>query len=137
MYTCKACAERGKPWAGDNPRCGFTGPNQSFVPDNWSCATLDRLRELVYEGQVSLPAGVDYQYCDDQKYATVNIDTVTLEDERIGLALWVSWYKSRGTTDAVWVLDNDRPPRPPTEAEVLAIVAHFEQRAAATKSRSS
>lgn len=124
-YVCKACRERVKDWNGSDPRCAFTGHGQTFVGDNWSCATMTRLRDLVYEGQ-ELPAGVDYQYCDDQKYATVRIDDVELDGERIGMALWVSWYKSRGETEAVWVLDVGTVPRAPTEAEVLAVVGYYD-----------
>ena len=43
----------------------------------------------------------------------------------LGLALWVSWYKDRGTTDAMWVLSSDRVPRAPTEEELLLIYAHY------------
>lgn len=125
-YQCKACIEVGKTWNGSDPRCGFTGPAATFFStDNWNCATLERLRELVFEGQ-ELPAGVDYQYCNDQKYATVHIDDVRIDGEPFGLAMWLTWYKSRGTTEAVYVLDSTAPPRAPTEAEVIAVVEHYE-----------
>ena len=118
---CKLCTERGKTWNGDDPKCAFDG---AFA-DNWNCATLNALRDICYEGQNPMP-GVDYQYCEDQKYATVKIDGI--EDRRgcrIGLALWVSWYKSRGKTDAVWVLSDDAPPRIPTEEELEAIIVYY------------
>lgn len=122
QVTCKMCKQRDLPWSGAPPKCAFYGE----FTDNWNCATLNAIRDICYEGQ-ELPHGVDYQYCDDRKYATINIDQV--EDQNggyIGLALWVSWYKSRGTTDAVWVLSDDSPPRRPTEEELLAIIAHYE-----------
>lgn len=123
--TCKMCAERGKTWNGDDPKCAFVGAFE----DNWNCATIGALRDICYEGQNPMPAGVDYQYCEDQKYATVNIDDIeTPNGNRIGMALWVSWYKRRGSTDAVWVLDNHHPPRIPTEEEVVTIVNHFRTR---------
>ncbi len=123
MPECKACAARGKTWNGSDARCAFeTG---AFSAENWNCATLNALRDLVYEGQNPMPPGVDYRYCDDQKYATVHIDGVELDGERIGLALWVSWYKSRGSTEAVWLLSESAAPRAPTERELLAILAHY------------
>lgn len=128
-HTCVACATRGKTWEGSDPRCAFTGGETAnarvFNPDNWNCATLNRLRTLVYEGQSPMPAGVDYQYCSDQKYATVCIEDIELEGKPIGLALWVAWYKSQGQTEAVWILDSEGPPRPPTEAEMVTILEHY------------
>ena len=125
VLTCAACAERGKTWNGSDPVCAFA--NGAFSEDNWSCATVERLREVVCEGQNPMPPHVDYRFCFDQKYATVQIDHVEdAQGERIGLALWVSWYKNRGRTEAMWVLDADKPPRAPTESELLAILAHFE-----------
>lgn len=120
--TCEACQSRGQTWNGDPPRCAFDGA----FGNNWNCATLNALRDICYEGQDPMPSGVDYQYCDDMKYATIRIDHIERQDgNRIGMALWVSWYKSRGTTDAVWVLDSDGPPRIPTENELLAIIAGY------------
>jgi hypothetical protein len=114
---CKACKKRGQTWNGSPPVCAFENFDQ-----NWNCATLNAIREIAYEGQVPMPAGVDYQYCDDQKYSTIFVDHI---DEVPGLALWVSWYKSRGGTDAVWLLNYDGKPRRPTEAECLAICAAY------------
>ena len=118
-YQCLAC-QRDPAHGTAERRCAFhTGV---FTPDGWCCATIEALRDLVFEGQSPMPPGVDYRYCSDQKYATVHIDDVTLNDEPIGLALWVSWYKSRGSTDAVWVLSSEGPPRAPTEMELRAIL---------------
>ena len=122
-HVCKACQERVWEFNGDKPRCGFSeGP---FNPDNWNCATLNALRDLVDESQHPMPDGVDYRYCSDQKYATVHIDDVELNGDWLGLALWVSWYKNRGTTEAVWILDHSGVPRQPSEAEVLAILESY------------
>ena len=138
-YLCAACRARGKPWKGDDPRCAFDNKNRLFQEDNWSCATVEGIRDLCYEGQAKLPPGVDYQYCDDQKYASINIDKVELEGSGIGLCLWLTWYKSRGSTDEMWlmnprnaILDSPYPlgaPRPPTEDEVLAITAYYKAQA--------
>lgn len=129
--TCKLCQKRGKTWSGADPKCAFDG---SFS-DNWNCATLNAIRDICYEGQNPMPSGVDYQYVNDMKYATIKIDDVEgdfVDDKRgrsIGLALWVSWYKSRGRTDAMWILSDDEPPRQPTESELLAIISYYQPKA--------
>lgn len=119
--SCKMCRDRGKTWNGDDPKCAF--------PDfegNWNCATVNAIRDICYEGQNLMPAGVAYQYCENMKYATIKIDH--LEDKRggrLGYALWVCWYKSRGGTDALWILDSEEPPRRPTEEDLLTIIAAY------------
>lgn len=114
--TCAACKERGQTWNGDPPKCAFRG-GKPFSPDNWNCATVGMIRDIVYEGGV-LPSEVDYQWCDDQKYATVNVSQI---EELGALALWVTWYKSRGRTEEMWLLTSGEKPRRPTEAECLLI----------------
>lgn len=113
--TCKACEKRGQTWKGSKPTCAFK--HGAFNSVNWNCATVNMIRDIVYEGEPH-PA-VDYRYCDDQKYATVIVDEI--EGAGDALALWVSWYKSRGCTDAMWLLGTDGVPRAPTEAECVAI----------------
>ena len=120
--VCDACKARGKTREGSDPKCGF--PNGRFSLENWNCASLNALRDLVYEGQDPMPSGVDYRYCEDQKYATVQVETI--EGAGGALALWVTWYKSRGGTDAVWLLfSSGEAPRPPTEDELMAVVRHY------------
>lgn len=90
---------------------------------------IDLIREIVYEGQ-ELPHWIDYQYCDDQKYAAVNLSYLWDfgdEDEEFAdapLCLWVSWYKTRAYTDGYWLLfgDKDTPPRRPTDDELRMVV---------------
>ena len=123
--TCRLCKDRVKEWNGDDPKCAFSGE----FGDNWNCATLNAIRDICYEGQSPMPSGVDYQHCDDQKYATIKIDDVEdAHGNNIGLALWVSWYKSCGTTNAMWILSEDAPPRRPTEEDLIAIIARYPER---------
>jgi hypothetical protein len=89
---------------------------------NWNCGTINLIRDLCYEEQTKLPLGINYTYCEDQKYATINIDDI---EEVEGLALWITWYKNRGGTDALWILDSHKSPRKPTEKEILSIVKHY------------
>lgn len=119
--TCEQCKKRGKTWEGSDPTCAFE--RGAFNAENWNCASVSLLRDLVYEGQDPMPSGVDYRYCEDQKYATVQVDHV----EGVGgaLALWVTWYKSRGRTEGAWLMFSDQPPRPPTEDELMAVVRHY------------
>ena len=90
-------------------QCYFSNSN-----NEWNCQTVNLIRDLVYEGQ-KLKPGIQYMYCEDQKYATIKIDDIYIKDQRIGMTLWVSWYKQRGATDALWILDSYDKPRKPTE----------------------
>lgn len=116
---CKLCKERGKTWKGEDPTCGFSS---GVFGDNWNCATVNAVRDICGDGEDS-PRGIDYQYCDDRKYATIKIDHLDLTGRP--LALWLSWYKNRGSTDEMWLLFSNSPPRKPTEAECLAVIAAY------------
>lgn len=123
MSKCKKCSDPDyKDWVGDAPKCAFMGDR--FSPENWNCGTANAIRDICYEGQQPIPQGVDYQYYDDNKYATIKI----YEVEGINAdALWIGWYKTRGATQAIWLLDQYDEPRPPTEAECLAIIAYYQK----------
>ncbi len=119
--TCKLCEKRGQTWIGSAPACYFDSPDR-----NWNCATVNAIRDIVYEGQ-ELKDGVHYEYCDDEKFATINIHEITDDKENhIGRCLYVAWYKQRGSTEALWILDGeDDVPRKPTEAELIAIIKQY------------
>lgn len=119
--TCQACAERGKNWEGDDPTCAFPG-GLAWFPDNWRCATDGMIRDIV--DRDDLPDGVTYRYCDDQKYATIDVSEMDLEYGR-ALTLWVTWYKSRGRTENMWLLSEMDLPRRPTETDLLTIAKHY------------
>ena len=118
---CKLCIERGKTWEGDSPICAFF---QNKFGDNWNCATVGKLRELCHD-TFNLPAGIDHQYCDDQHYVTIKVDHLELSDSDPPLALWMTWYKNRGRTDAMWLLFDDCLPRVPTESECLKVIEAY------------
>lgn len=100
-------------------QCAFeTG---KFSLDNWCCCTLNLIRDLCYEGQELHPY-INYQYCEDQKYAIINISYL---NEVQGDALWISWYKNRGKTDNMFILDSFNSPRFPTEKDCLLISKYF------------
>ena len=119
FVSCAECVARGKTWKGSEPKCAF---NSGRFSENWNCATAGLIRDICDEGQTLLPDGIDYAYCDDDKYATIKVDEIEIEGGP--LALWVSWYKNRGSTQAMWFLFDGVPPRVPTETECL-LVAKF------------
>lgn len=128
-YFCAACRARGKTWNGDDPTCAFQH-GKPFSSNNWSCATLDLIRDLIPRYHEPAREGIKVEWHDDQTYATILIDTDYRALEDISSwCLWMTWYKSRGRTEQLWLMprypEEDGPPRPPTEAEVLAIAKHY------------
>lgn len=123
--TCKRCQKRTKDWHGDDPRCAFETGVYSL--DNWNCATVNRIRKICYEGQELLP-GVAYQYCDDQKYATLEVYMAGEVNDVLegALCLWVTWYKSRGATGDMWLLYDGGEPTRPTEEQLNVIADYYE-----------
>lgn len=131
---CAACRERGKTWEGSDPNCAFPNGGE-FDPDNWNCATANRIRSLMprWEPVSEWISGPHWN--EDQYWATVNLSgglSDTLAEDAIWETLWVSWYKSRGRTEAMWLLSCDCPPRRPTEAEAVAIAQAIEARSGET-----
>lgn len=128
--VCAACHKRGKPDSfGSDPKCAFPdgGP---FTADNWNCATLNAIRapleEIVLEGAVHDRVIVQSCFRDsDQTNAMINLYDIDGElSWPDGDCLFVSWYKQRGSTTAMWLLASDSrdgTPHAPTEADVLLI----------------
>ena len=108
---CKACQERGLTWNLGNYICAFS---EDFN-NNWRCATLENIRNIY----------TDIQECDKQKYITLNISNVKLNNSSIGLSLWFTWYKQSGTIQGMFILDKNKLPRTPTEEELVEIVKYF------------
>jgi hypothetical protein len=107
------CQERGETWNLGNFICAFSVDN---FANNWNCATIDAIRQLA----------INIENYNNQKYTTINISEVTLDDKPIGLLLYFSWYKQSGTVDSMYILDRKRFPRIPTEEELLEIIKYFE-----------
>jgi hypothetical protein len=125
---CNACHVRGKTWNGDDPKCAFLeGP---FSTTNWNCATVGEVRELAERED---DCRIHHRRPENQNYATIDLmdfNVLPYEDEKgfiqaQPVCLWVGWYKSRGATEALWLMFETAPPRPPTEAECLAIIEHY------------
>lgn len=119
--TCKMCLERGKNWKGGDPKCYFDGNPE----DNWHCATLDAIRDLCSPFKDKLPEGIQVQFCDDEWYSTIKIDNLFIDGPYIGLCLYLSWYKSRGRTDQIYIMGDT--PRKPTEEELLRIINYYKR----------
>lgn len=126
-HFCAACRLRGKIWNGDDPKCAFQH-GKPFSAENWSCATMDFVRDLAGSYGEPLRDGVIRDYTSEgyDTYAVIRVDTDYIEVENCH-SMYVTWYKSRSRTSALWLLgdEDDGPPRPPTEGEVLAIVKHY------------
>lgn len=122
-YRCPSCEQRGQTWSGDAPKCGFHADG-TMTEHNWNCATLNALRDLAE------PVAI---WQEDQNYATLPLwEVVDHTPSRVfpewPLALWVTWYKRRGATDALYLLFDDIEPRVPTLAQCEAVIAYHEAR---------
>jgi len=116
---CSLCKSAVKDWNGDDPKCGFLGA--AFERD-WNCATVGWFRERLFEGVDTWR--FHRTRVDDQSYGTVC--TIEVEDLDAD-TLWLGWYKERGSTDAMWLLSPDNPPRIPTEEDCQKIIAHYKR----------
>lgn len=116
--TCAMCKARGQTWQGDAPTCSFPNGGE-FVSGGWNCATANAIRDICGAYEAGHP-NTDFRFCDDQKYATINISEIEMDNG--AYALWVTWYKNRGRTEAMWLLDAHETPRRPTEADCVAII---------------
>ncbi len=103
MTQCKRCIERGTPKNfGSEPECGFY-PTGIFKSDNWNCATLNKLREVIqekYEDKIV--------YSRDERLITIPLDH-NPEDTIIEADfLIVGWYKQRGRTQTALLISEER-----------------------------
>lgn len=122
-HQCDLCRRRPKNWNGSDPVCAFAeGPLWS--PKNWNCATTGLIRSLFsqHNGKGRLPEGVFHDRLNDENLGIVSLvgrEDLSLEGDPI--ALLAKWYKSRGRTDALVLVDDDGEVRRPTEEELVDI----------------
>lgn len=127
-HKCAACVARVKNWEGSDPRCAFTGPGATFTPDNWACATLGHLRELAED--IGRPGVSTTRYCEHSQ-SVCQFDVYEVEwpedgtDMAPGFVLWMTWYKSRGKTEGLWLMGDVDAPKRPTEGQCLAVLRHY------------
>jgi hypothetical protein len=118
------CAERGKNWNGSDPTCAFAEGDR-FDAANWNCATVNGIRNICGDWvDDTRDRRVDFQSFEDQKYATILINSIDLERDHY-YALWVTWYKHRGRTEQMWLLGGRLGPEKPTEDDLRRIIAVF------------
>lgn len=113
--ACPACVARGKTWQGDNPRCAFAHGGE-FNPDNWNCATMNRLRTLP----------VVRAFGDDETCAIVPLPEAMEGDDGSGFIV-LSWYKHRGCCEGA-VCFIDQRPAPLTLARAQRAITAGEER---------
>jgi hypothetical protein len=140
--VCPDCWNRYRgarpPGFGDDPVCAFPR-GERFSHENWQCAALDPLRELIGEHPGAVEReGITVVANWDQKAALVVVhDGIDLGEDYDGfaVALAVTWYKRRGRTDAAWLLFDDGTALAPTYADVRAICEGYALSDAAAKPR--
>lgn len=119
MKTCRKCGQT-KDWCGSDIKCPFQTSDK--FGDNWRCGIIDKIRDLCNLAMDGKDLRLQYQFCNDDKYVTIKTDDI--EDD-LGLCLWISYYKSRGRTDAMWILDGSNAPRVPTFDELNKIIEYY------------
>jgi len=123
LVKCDRCGKE-KDWKGSDIKCPFQESDE-FSPDNWNCGMIGRvraLRPLAIEGKTP---GLNYGHHEDQHWMTIKVGEAGGFYEDMGLCLWVSWYKSRGATESMWILDAYKAPRRPTFEELETITEHY------------
>jgi len=118
---CPRCKQQGKDWEGSDPKCAFS--NGVFTRDNWNCATASALR-----GLVNVASDSNGWKCRDDlaagSFGVLRVPSAA-EDVVKGYVV-MSWYKNRGCTGQIWVMEDDNPPHPITLEEAEAILKSYE-----------
>lgn len=126
---CKLCCSTKKNWSGSPRKCAFV--SGVFSGDNYVCETMRDIKFLLMDHHQDLDVA-NLQYCNDDWYATVNVDDIDFENDR-PLCFWLSWYKNRGRTQSALLLFDDGSSRAPTESEVLLITEYVKKKIANAK----
>jgi hypothetical protein len=101
---CKLCKERGKTWRGDDPKCAFNR-NKTLRKDldNWNCALLGGIREIANSLETdefqNKGLRISYHWGSEEENGLM----VSYE----GVFLFMQWYKSRGRTSHVVILNHE------------------------------
>lgn len=97
---CKECEKRGKTWSGDNPVCAF--PMDYFSIDNWNCATIGLLRDIIGESG-------NNHYDNNENLGVIPHN---------GMFLVLTWYKNRGRIETLTVFNKNREYSDMTDLEI-------------------
>ena len=127
-YLCKYCKEFYEKYPLDKDgyhsissnvkvqqiRCAFS--NGIFSSDNWNCATMNKLREIVKK------AGLFWR---DDSIGSIGVLPIDL-NEFYGFLVML-WYKERGQVEQAILLSSERPPTLLTLDLVLKIIEDYEK----------
>lgn len=112
--TCRLCTERGKTWDGDDPKCAF--PDGVFSTDNWNCATMQALIDVVEHYVEMGPSDqqrANFYYRDDTWFFWLAYDTGWIDwpEDEDGMAGWITMlrYKHRGAVEQASVMELGEP----------------------------
>lgn len=98
---CKACEIQDQPKDFLSPaRCAFDNVEGVAIEDNWQCATLCEIRALIGESSFE-----HYNERTNSVFLWENDQRSILIAMGDGRFLILGWYKSRGTTEFIGVLD--------------------------------
>lgn len=113
--TCKLCDKRDKTWSGDDPKCAFDN-NGIFTKDNWNCATMNELRNIVDKVETNFR---DDNSCGSIGYVPMVHDYASDDFDTFGGYIVMMWYKERGRTgNVVFMTDNETLPLTIKHAEL-------------------
>ena len=125
IYICPWCQE--KPSAGSRPcwlcreregvkdgSCAFSAG--VFNPKNRSCATLDKLRELIHKH--------GYFFRDDQVAGSIGV--LRYEGTTTDGYIVMTWYKERAGVDMAVRMSMRHMPRPLTEQEAVEAIEYWD-----------
>jgi hypothetical protein len=145
--ACPGClADPQPPFFGDPRKCAFDAQG-NFTSDNWSCATMDALREMLpYDGESTYG---DFATRDDNSAGSLGLlhipdsaqdvldDLHGIEQDELSLAgyLVMSWYKQRGQCGSATIIFEDEPVRPLKVDEAQAILTARQNIAKQVQSR--
>ena len=90
---CKLCELRGKTWNGDDPVCAFDDKGMLIedFKSNWKCATLSVLRKISYNEDRVI-------FSNDENASIIDYE---------GDFIFLKWYKSRGRTDYIKIVNDN------------------------------
>ena len=118
MKQCHECKKRGKTWNGSDPICAFK--NLEFSNDNWNCATINIIRDLI---DSDFHAGC-FGFRDDMDNASIGVIPLPSKCDESGY-LVMTWYKERGRVGMAIIVNDDDNPKPLTRKTASQIIKYY------------
>lgn len=133
-HACPHCQTTTPTWSGSLRECAFVD-GSAFSSHNWNCATVNRLRALCEPERRSVLDGVAIYATNDLWHALIDVSEVPLHEQSNSIVwLQVIWYKRRGQTLNVSVIDTEGDVASATEEQCLTTLKHLESNLAARHS---